>query len=186
MQRTNSLARILFLGPVAGMFILLGACQGPSQQAGAGNQLAEPSTKGTTAVAPISSYTPGTAPAKLISYCNLEAVGAVAFQSGPVELTPRKQIVFKGWIDASELTKPSYWLRFDDQSANRYLQAPVTLMVPRPDVASAHAGAPLISGFSQTLPVNGLPAGRYHVYIVVSSDGETYTCDNGRHVEVNS
>lgn len=187
MLHTNLYARTISLGLAIGASTLLVGCQGLGQQADAGKQPAElPATSTTAASARISAYTPSAAPAKPLAYCNLEAVGTIAFGSDPVVLAAGQQNAFRGWVDASDLTKPSYWLRFDDQSANRHLQASLTLTVQRPDVASAHAGAPLVSGFSQKLPVNALPTGHYHVYVAISSDGETYTCDNGRHVEVNS
>lgn len=187
MLHTNLYARTISFGLVIGASTLLVGCQGSGQQAIAENQHAAlPAPSTIAASAQISPYTPGATPENPLSYCNLEAVGTVAFGADPVVLAAAQQNVFRGWIDASGLAKPSYWLRFDDQSANRHLQAPLALTVQRPDVASAHAGAPLVSGFSQKLPVNALPPGHYHVYVAVSSDGETYTCDNGRRVEVNS
>lgn len=185
MYRTNSYTRTIFPGLAIGMSILLGGCQGSGQQANAGNQpTAQPATSTGVASAPISSYTPSATPAKPLSSCNLETVGAVTFGSQPLPLKPDEQNMFKGWVDASGLTQPSYWLRFESQSASRYLQVPVTLTIQRPDVASAHAGAPLVSGFDVTLPAGSLPSGEYHVYLAVISAGGTYVCDNGRHIDV--
>lgn len=185
MYRMHSYARIIFVGLAIGTSILLGACQGSGQQAVAGKQSAvSPATNTTAVFAQIFSYTPGAVPAKLLSSCNLEAAGAAAFGSNPVALAAGQQNAFKGWINASGLTTPSYWLRFDDQSANRHLQAPVTLTVQRPDVASAHAGAPLVSGFDADLPAGSLPNGKYHVYVAAEAGGTIYVCDNGRYITV--
>jgi len=100
----------------------------------------------------------------------------------PLKSSERKK--FMGWIDASVPTQPTYWLRFDSQPASRYVQMPVTLTAQRPDVASTHAGAPLVSGFDVDLPAGSLPDGKYHVYLAAEAGGTIYVCDNGRHIDV--
>lgn len=191
MQHTNFHVRIVFCGVVLGMGTLLGGCHQTGDQSATGQQAA-PSTPAApspgTAVtsAKVVAYVPGTMPAKLLSSCNLEAVGTVKFGAQPMPLKSSEKKEFMGWIDASALTQPAYWLRFDSQLASRYVQVPVTLTAQRPDVASTHAGAPLVSGFEVDLPAGSLPDGKYHVYLAAEAGGTIYVCDNGRYVTVAS
>lgn len=185
MQRTNSYIRTIFPGLAIGMSILLGGCQGSGQQAVAEDQPAVPPANSTTAAsAQVSPYTPGAAPAKPLSSCNLEAIGTVKYGLDPIELAAGRQNAFKGWVDASQLTQPSYWLRFDDKNASRHMHVRFDLTVKRADVVAADPNAPLVSGFTVSVPANALPVGQYHVYLAVQSGGAAYICDNGRYVKI--
>lgn len=188
-RHTNSHVRIVFCGVVLGMGTLLGACHQTGNQSATGQQAtssapAVPSPGTAATSAKVVAYVPGTLPTKLLSSCNLEAVGTARYGAEPMLLKSGERKAFKGWIDASALAQPIYWLRFDDKSASRHVQMPVTLTVQRPDVASTHAGAPLVSGFDVDLPAGSLPDGKYHVYLAAEAGGTIYVCDNGRYVTV--
>ena len=129
-------------------------------------------------------YTPSSA-YKPLSTCNLGMVNAATFGTHPVELKTGAVNTFKGWLFATNLDSPTYWLRFDGQRGDRYLQSPLKLDVERPDVTAVHADAPRVSGFAVTIPANALPPGQYHAYLAVTSGDTTYICDSGRHVDVN-
>jgi hypothetical protein len=138
---------------------------------------------------------PGTTPIGLVAYqppqivsplanCNLEAVDGQAFGSAASILQSGRVITFKGWLDAAGVANPVYRMRFDSDGSGHHLQAALSLTEQRADVAAAHPGALLLSGFSLTLPSGALPAGLYHVYLAVESGGKTYVCDSGRHIDV--
>lgn len=116
--------------------------------------------------------------------CNLETVDGQAFGSGVLALQSDHANVFKGWLDAAGIANPIYRLRFDSADFNRHLQAPLSLTEQRPDVAAAHPGASMASGFDLELPSGALPVGSYHVYLAVESGGKAYVCDSGRHIDV--
>lgn len=189
MRHTNFHVRIIVCCVVLGTLSLLGACQQTGSQSSAGNPTpssvqAPKSTEKVATSTPVVAYVPSAMPTKPLSSCNLEAVGTAKFGTQPMQLRFDDRKAFMGWIDASALAKPTYWLRFDNQSANRYVQMPVTLSVQRPDVASTHAGAPLVSGFDAYLPADSLPSGKYHVYLAAEAGGAAFICDNGRYVIV--
>lgn len=189
MQHAKSYVRIVCCGAAIGMVGLLGACQQTAQQPSTGELVASStpvsSSTGTTVTsAQVVAYTRGAMQAKPLADCNLEAVGTARFGAQQMPLKSGEKSSFAGWINASGLTAPTYWLRFDDQSASHYFQMPVTLTVQRPDVASTHPGAPLVSGFDVDLPAGGLPDGEYHVYLAATVGNVVYVCDNGRNVTV--
>lgn len=170
---------------------LVAACQEPNHQSATEPssavlvQAASPASVATKVmVASVVGYTPSPRPTKQLANCNLEAVGPVSFGQQPVELRTNQVNEFRGWIDGSGLTNPTYWLRFDDASASRYLEARIRLAVQRPDVMSMHTDASLVSGFLLNLPASSLPDGKYHVYLAAVSGDQFHICDNGRHINV--
>lgn len=178
-------------GSVAGFMMtvavtsFLGACQQSGQSPT--NPEAASSSAGTTPSSTsgpvrLATYAPG--PYIPLSTCNLGMVNSTVFEAQPVALKAGQSNHFKGWLIAAGLSNPAYWLRFDEQQANRFQQTPISLTVERPDVVAAHAGAPIVSGFDLELPPNALTPGQYHVYVAVESSGRTYICDSGRHVQV--
>jgi hypothetical protein len=118
-----------------------------------------------------------------LANCNLETVNGQVFGSGALTLQSGHANVFKGWLDAAGIANPIYRMRFDSAESNRNLQAPLSLTEQRPDVAAAHPGAPMTSGFDLELSPGALPVGSYHVYLAVESGGKAYVCDSGRHIK---
>lgn len=172
---------------VVALFVPLGlsACQqtnGNSEGSEKATTAAPSITAGAETEPKLTAYAPG-AYTPLIT-CNLGMVNATNFGSQPVALKTEHANAFKGWLFASGLAAPEYWLRFDDQHAGSYLHTPLQLSIERPDVVAAHPEAPRDSGFAVTIPANALPAGHYHAYIAVNSGGTTYICDSGRYVDV--
>lgn len=164
---------------------LVSACQ----QSGGGPAKPEsptaPTSGGLTGAAAggqLVAYTPSSA-YKPLSTCNLGMVNATTFGTQPVELKTGAVNTFKGWLFATNLDSPTYWLRLDSQQGDRYLQLPLHLDVERPDVVAMHPDAPRVSGFAATIPANALPSGQYHAYLAVTSGGTTYICDSGRHID---
>lgn len=190
MHQMNPCGRAIHIGLVIGAAVLVAACQEPGHQDMTGK-----SAVASTQVQPVASpapapvalvtYAPSAAPTKLLSSCNLEYVDVIPLGSSQSVTLKNGQLkAFKGWVDGSGLAQPSYWLRLDDPTANRYLQMPVALTIPRPDVRAVEASAALVSGFNVNVPVNTLPVGSYHVYLAVESGNTVHVCDNGRHIEV--
>lgn len=179
---------ICFAGFIA-IGSLLGGCQEPSQQTAAAkpsSTVATPATsqsKGAPLLTGISVYDPQ-ASVKPISSCNLESVGSITLGQQQIKLESKESNTFRGWIAASAQGQPSYRLRFEDRSRDRYLQLRIKLTAERPDVVTIDAAAPLISGFGADLPANSLPAGDYHVYLAAASGNLTYICDNGRQIRI--
>jgi hypothetical protein len=130
----------------------------------------------------LEAYTPDSAYKPLLT-CNLGTVNTTTFGVRPVELKADAANTFKGWLFATNLDSPTYWLRFDGQQGDRYLQSPLQLDVERPDVIALHPDAPRVSGFAVTVQANALPPGQYHAYLAVKSDDTTYICDSGRHID---
>lgn len=168
------------------VFPAFNGCQEPGGQSAASAPIAS---------APASSapVTQGVPPIGLVAYqppqtvnplanCNLETVDDQAFGSGALTLRSDRVSTFKGWLDADGIANPVYRMRFDSDNSEHHLQAPLSLTEQRADVAAAHPGAPLVSGFSLTLQSGALPPGSYHVYLAVESGGKTYVCDSGRHI----
>lgn len=189
MQQVDLYVRIVFCGVALGAATFLGACQQTGNKSATGQQVASSSQISQSMETALTSahvvaYTSGTMPARPLPNCNLEAAGTTKFGAQPIPLKSGEKYALAGWIDASGLVQPTYWIRFDDQAANRYLQMPVTLTIQRPDVASANAGTPLVSGFNADLPAGDLREGKYHVYLAVKASGTIYVCDNGRYVTV--
>lgn len=170
------------------VFPLLNGCQEPNGQS-------ESSAPIANMVASSAAVSSGSAPIGLTTYqppqttsllanCNTETVDGKAFGATTPTVQSGSGSSFKGWLDASGVASPVYRMRFDDAAAGRYLQAPLSLTVQRSDVAAAHLGVPLVSGFDLKLSPGVLSAGTYHVYLAVESGGKTYVCDSGRHIKV--
>lgn len=154
----------------------------------------EPAKTINAASAPASTLSVAAAPAAYtpepvvgaITTCNIEAFDKTPFQSGPMDATLSMQHSISGWIAAPQLAKPSFWLRLDDKSQRRFFQMQVEPTVKRPDVATANnPPLPLESGFMLELPVNAVPAGQYHLYLVARADGKSSICDGGRQLKFN-
>lgn len=170
------------------VFPALNGCQEPGGQSAS----SAPIVSAPAASVPVEHGAP---PVGLVAYqppqtvsplanCNLETVDGQVFGTGVSTLQSSRVNVFNGWLDAAGVANPVYRMRFDGDDSEHHLQAPLALTEQRADVAAAHPGAPLASGFSLTLPSGALPLGSYHVYLAVESDGKTYVCDSGRHINV--
>lgn len=185
MMRADKLGQVLALVATFGSAILLCACQ---QQGGSPSKVESSSPGATNAkvgnvdVARLQPYTPGAYTP--LSSCNLDVMNGSVVAGSPVKMRAGSVNTFGGWIDASGLATPGFWLRFDDTQNHRYLEAPIQLTIKRPDVVAVHPDAPSVSGFSVSVAANALPAGPYHAYLVVQSGGMTHICDSGRHIEV--
>lgn len=150
---------------------------GVSAPAPAGVSEEMPMDQHLTAYTPSSSYRP-------LSTCNLSNFNNATFGAEPVALKWGAPNSFSGWVVTAGIAHPTFWLRFDDRHASRYLHIPFQLTIDRPDVVAAHPDAAKVTGFGVTVPATVLPNGQYHVYLVVKSGDTTYICDSGRHVEV--
>lgn len=167
--------------------LVVAACQEPN------GQTAASANAGTSASAAASqplhqnlltAYIHGAVPFKPLPNCNLESLNSDLFGAQPLMLNPFQPNTLKGWVDPTGTTDSRLWLRFDDAQARRYLHAPLQLTIERSDVLTSDPGAPRVSGFELRLPRNSLPAGRYHIYIAVTSDSTAHICDNGRQIDV--
>jgi hypothetical protein len=167
---------------LAALAVCLCSCREPAGQQGK-SEHDRATARLVSAQAGVRPYQPGSA-LPTFDDCNLESVGNTQFDSQPLMLQPGDIQTFKGWIVSGDTHSATYWLRFDDQQANRYLRTPLQLTIERLDVVAAHHDAPRVSGFAVTIPANALPGGQYHAYIAVDSGGTTYTCDSGRRVDV--
>lgn len=170
------------------VFPILNGCQEPGGQSNSSTPVASApasSARGASATPPVGlvTYQPPQTVSPLAN-CNLEMVDDQAFGSGALTMQSDRASAFKGWLDAAGVTNPVYRMRFDSDDSGRHLQATLSLTEQRADVVAAHSGAPLVSGFSLTLPPSALPLGSYHVYLAVESGGKTYVCDSGRHIDV--
>lgn len=166
---------------------LLSACQQSGGNSGNSRSPTSATSEGQTGVAAgsqLMAYAPGSA-YKPLSTCNLGMVNATTFGTQPVELKTGVANIFKGWLFATNLDSPTYWLRFDGRQGDRYLQSPLQLDVERADVVASYPGAPRVSGFAVTIPANALPPGQYHAYLAVKSGGTIYICDSGRYIDAN-
>lgn len=181
-QRLSKIAAVSVL--VASTGFLLSACQQSGGNSGLATSATPEGQTGVAAVSQLLAYTPSSA-YKPLSTCNLGMVNATTFGTQPVELKTGAANTFKGWLFATNLDSPKYWLRFDDLQGDRYLHSPLRLDVERTDVVALHPGAPRVSGFAVTIPANALPPGQYHAYLAVESGDTTYICDSGRHIDAN-
>lgn len=166
----------------------LNGCQEPGGQSASSAPVAgapassAPAAQGAPPVGLVAYQPPQTV--SPLANCNLETVDGQAFGSAASTLQSDRVSTFKGWLDTAGVANPVYRMRFDSDDSGHHLQAPLSLTEQRADVAAAHPGAPLISGFSLTLPSDALSPGSYHVYLAVESGGKTYVCDSGRHIDV--
>ena len=166
--------------------LLLTGCsskdKGESEPAKVASPAAPASTPSPMAVAPIV-YTPEPT-AAVITTCNIEEFDKVTFQSAPVEAALSTMHSVGGWIAAPQLAAPSFWLRLEDKVRGHYFQVQVTPAVKRPDVVASVSDShmPENSGFMLEVPVNTVPAGSYHLYLVAQASGKPSICDNGRQV----
>lgn len=177
---------VLLAGP------LLAGCSGTSSDDGSSSALASrtvASASTAAATSPVASQAPVAYTPELttgvVTTCNIEKFDNSTFQSMPVEAALSAAHSISGWITAPKMTTPSFSLRLDDKSQNRYFQLPVVFSVKRPDVVSSANSptVPLMSGFVLRLVIHAVPAGRYHLYLAVQAGGKTSICDNGRHVD---
>lgn len=124
--------------------------------------------------------------AAVVTTCNIEEFDKASFQSTPIEAALSTTHSVSGWIAATQLNAPSFWLRLDDKVQGHYFQVQVTPAVKRPDVAASISKTPLPenSGFTLELPVNAVPAGLYHLYLVAQAGDKVSICDNGRQVDL--
>lgn len=166
---------------------VLNGCQEPSGQSASSAPVASapassvPAAQGVPPVGVVAYQPPQTV--SPLANCNLEAVNGQAFGSAASTVQSGRATIFKGWLDGAGIASPVYRMRFDSDDSGDHLQAPLSLTEQRADVASVHPGAPLLSGFSLTLPRDALSPGSYHVYLAVDSGGKTYVCDSGRHID---
>lgn len=177
---------------LAAGFLLTGCSgkdQGPSEPAKAASAAAVAPVSSETSSAPLQTMTPipyvPEQAASAITTCNIEGFDKVSFQSEPSEAALSATHNISGWVAAPQLTAPSFWLRLDDKTQGRYFQVRVTPSIKRPDVAASASNPPLpeSSGFVQELPVNAVPAGSYHLYLVAREGDKFSICDDGRQVD---
>lgn len=191
MKNIGLVGRLTGLASAMALALVLAACQEPSGQnaasANAGTSVAVATTQiQSSNQGLLTAYVRGAASFKPLPNCNLERLNRELFGAQPLALHLSQVNTFTGWVDPSGVATPSLWLRFDDAQAKRYLHAPFKLTTERPDVLANDPNAPRVSGFELQLPANALPAGQYHVYVVVTSGAAAHVCDNGRHINVAS
>ncbi len=147
-----------------------------------GNHAAVPANS-TARTASLNAYTPEQGSTPLTS-CNIETLDNTVFAVQPSHATTVQTHSLSGWIASPHVHDPKYWLRFDDKSANRYFEIPVTPSLKRPDVAAVagNEAFPIDTGFTANVPVSALPAGEYHVYLAAIDGTAVYACDNGRQI----
>lgn len=174
------------MSALAASFLLAGCSgkdQGTSEPAKATSTAAAAPVLSPVAMSPVA-YVPEPA-AAVITTCNIEGFDKASFQSAPTEVALSATHSVSGWVAAPQLSTPSFWLRLDDKVQGHYFQVRVTPSIKRPDVAASANNPPLPedSGFTLELPVDAVPAGSYHLYLVARAGDKFSICDDGRQVD---
>jgi len=185
-MRKHARFSVIAMSVFATGFLLIG-CSSEDKEASAPAKAASITTtvpmspKAATAPAV---YVPEPA-AAVITTCNIEEFDKESFKSTPIEAALSTTHSVSGWIAAPQLHASSFQLRLDDKVQGHYFQVQVTPAVKRPDVAASISKTPLPedSGFMLELPVNAVPAGLYHLYLVAQISDKASVCDNGRQVD---
>ena len=178
---------VIAMSVLATGFLLTGCSsedKGTSEPVEAASTATTAPTPSRAATAP-AVYVPEPA-AAVVTTCNIEEFDKASFQSTPIKAALSTTHSVSGWIAATQLNAPSFWLRLDDKVQGHYLQVQVTPAVKRPDVAASVSKTPLPedSGFTLELPVNAVPPGVYHLYLVAQAGDKASICDNGRQVDL--
>ncbi|HEY8587564.1 MAG TPA: hypothetical protein VIL60_12695 [Rhodanobacter sp.] len=166
-------------------FLLVGCSgkdQGPVEPVNAPSTSASVAASPPVAMPPVA-YVPEPV-TSVMTTCNIESFDNASFQSTPSEAALSATHSVSGWVAAPQSTPPSFWLRLDDKTQGHYFQARLTPSIKRPDVAASarNPSLPEDSGFVLDLPVNAVPAGKYHLYLAVRAGGKISICDDGRQV----
>lgn len=116
--------------------------------------------------------------------CNLESADGSVFDGQDMRVG--RVVKLAGWLDLGEAGIPGSGevvLSAGDKEIAAMF--PVAPSMERPDVSSA-TGAGASAGFEVTLELDGISAGRYHVYLRHRSEDELMVCDNGRHLLISN
>lgn len=127
------------------------------------------------------------APFHGVATCNIGYIDGHNF--GPDDAAVFAGIVgLGGWVvDEVNRNVPSVAnLVFFNDQADQGFSVPVANWLTRPDVQDSHGGEAVYrkAGFVEEADLAHLPIGRYHVYMTFTASGSTYTCDNGRFINL--
>jgi len=115
-------------------------------------------------------------PYRTIDRCNIEFVGDGAT---PADTFSRGQsMTVAGWfLSPPSMARPAKpMLRLRSDSLGRSWYAALDRPLPRPDLASTFGPAAMEGGFRATLPLQGLPAGRYEMMLVDGDESAPAQC----------
>lgn len=127
------------------------------------------------------------APFHGVASCNIGYIDGNNFGPGDAAVFAGT-VGLGGWvIDEVNRSVPSFanLVFFNDQVGEGF-SVRVTNWLTRPDVQDSHGGEAVYRkpGFVEEADLARLPIGRYHVYMTFTSGGSTYTCDNGRFINL--
>ena len=78
------------------------------------------------------------------------------------------------------------WLRLEDTAKQYVWEIDVPVGGVREDVAQARSNPALVnSGFSTLVDMQGIPTGRFHLYLAYQVPGGEFGCDNGVQFDIN-
>lgn len=127
------------------------------------------------------------APFNGVASCNIGYIDGRNFSSGEEPITAGV-VGLGGWLvdEVSHNVPPVANLIFLNDQMGQGFSVPVTAWLTRPDVQDAHGGLDAYrkSGFVAEVDLTSLVAGRYHVYMTFTAADSTYTCDNGRYINL--
>ncbi|WP_147281675.1 hypothetical protein [Dyella solisilvae] len=122
-----------------------------------------------------------------VASCNLGYIAGRKF--GPGDETVSSGVVgLGGWVvdEVNHRVPSEANLVFFDDQAGQGFSISVTNWLTRPDVQDSHGGLAAFRkpGFVEEADLAYLPVGRYHVYMTFNAGNWTYTCDNGRFINL--
>ena len=119
--------------------------------------------------------------------CNLESLDAKPFPATAALMVKAGRFKLAGWLlpEHSRQTRSSATLLLTSEANGARWQAPLAIASQRPDVLSNnHAVDTGNAGFNELLDLTGIPSGRYRLSLDFDDLGQSYTCDNGRVIQI--
>ena len=148
----------------------------------------EPASTGAKALAPVRKAVAELPVLKSSTACNIDQFGAVGSTILASSYTKADgPLSVGGWIvrEDGQGVPTNVWLRLEDTAKQYVWEIDVPVGGIREDVAQARSNPALAnSGFSALVDMQGIPIGRFHLYLAYQVAGGEFGCDNGVQFDV--
>jgi hypothetical protein len=120
--------------------------------------------------------------------CNLEVIAGVNTTEPKIEVKAGSSMSVSGWMYSAptQSVPVNRYLRVETEDGASAWETILGKHLDRPDILPWFniGDWALSSGFEQDVALGKLPAGRYHLLLTYTENGQTFVCDNGRLVTV--
>lgn len=122
-----------------------------------------------------------------VSSCNIATINGQNYEA-EVSLPAGETVGLGGWlVDQPDQTNAkNAWIVLIDTTTSNAYKVPILFRTRREDVQDYFQGAKgfAYAGFLSAIDTSNLPKARYHLLVTYNVAGQTFTCDDGRHLNL--